>query len=257
MPARAVNPANQLDLLFDAYQVRERISAKSRSIRVEVVSSSEVVLVIPRFVSRQVARDFLRSREDWIRQKIAEWKLRDARDARCGPSPQLRWDGHDLLPLRDQPTALKVIPAQVRAPMLRIEPGTLSLFCPPNVLSHPGKLTKLLRDALKKEAYNDAQRLMTEEAARLGVTFDGPRIADQKTLWGSCAPSGLISLSWRLVLTPPLVFRYVVIHELCHRVHLDHSDRFWALVGRQMPDFEQHRRWLREHGQRLHWYLSG
>ena len=251
-----MNPNHQLDLLFDSYQVRERISTKSRSIRVEVVSSSEVVLVIPRFVSRQVARDFLRSREDWVRQKIAEWKLRDARDAQAGPSPQLRWDGSDLLPLRDKPTALKVIAAQVRAPMLRIEAEALSLFCPPNFLSHPAKLEKLLREALRKEAYTDALRLMNEEAARLGVSFEGPRIADQKTLWGSCAPSGLISLSWRLVLTPPLVFRYVVIHELCHRVHLDHSERFWALVERQMPDFERHRRWLREHGQRLHWYLN-
>ena len=251
-----MNPNNQLDLLFDSYQVRERVSAKSRSIRVEVVSSSEVVLVIPRFVSRQVARDFLRSREDWIRQKIAEWKLRDARDAQAGPSPQLRWDGNDRLPLRDRPTLLKIVPAQVRAPMLRIEPEALSLFCPPLFLSHPSKLEKVLRDALKKEAHNDARNLLLEEAARLGVGFEGPRIADQKTLWGSCAPSGLISLSWRLVLTPPLVFRYVVIHELCHRVHLDHSDRFWALVERQMPDFERHRRWLREHGQRLHWYLG-
>ncbi|WP_428310773.1 M48 family metallopeptidase [Hydrocarboniphaga sp.] len=252
-----MNPSDQLDLLFDSYTISERISAKSRSIRVEVVSSSEVVLVIPRFVSRQVAREFLRSREDWIRQKIGEWKLREARDAESGPSPQLRWDGNDLLPLRDHPTALKVIPAQVRAPLLRIEADTLSLFCSPSLLSHPAKLEKVLREALRKEAFNDAQKLMTEEAARLGVTFEGPRIADQKTLWGSCAPSGLISLSWRLVLTPPPVFRYVVIHELCHRVHLDHSERFWALVEKQMPDFERHRRWLREHGQRLHWYLPG
>jgi predicted metal-dependent hydrolase len=252
-----VNPTNQLDLMFDAYQVTERISSKSHSIRVEVISPTEVVLVIPRFVSRTVAHEFLRSREDWVRQKIAEMKLRAARDAQAGPSPQLRWDGSDRLPLRDKPTPLRVIPAQVRAPMLRIEPEALSLFCPPAALSTPSKLEKLLRDALKKEALHDATHWMTVEAARIGVSFEGPRIADQKTLWGSCAPSGLISLSWRLVLTPPEVFRYVVIHELCHRVHMDHTDRFWGLVEHHMPDFERHRRWLREHGQRLHWYLNG
>jgi len=53
------------------------------------------------------------------------------------------------------------------------------------------------------------------------------------------------------------VFRYVAVHELCHVRHHDHGERFWKLVARQMPDFETHRRWLREHGQRLHWYLNG
>lgn len=252
-----MKPAGQLELLFDAYRVSERVSAKSRSIRVEVLSASEVALVIPRFVPRQVARDFLRSREGWVREKIAQFKLRDARAAAAGPSPQLRWDGSDRLPLRGIDTPLKLIPARLRTPALRLEPDALSLFCPTAMLAQPARLQRLLREAFRREAAADAARLLREEAARLGVGYEGPRVADQKTLWGSCAPSGLISLSWRLVLAPPEVFRYVVVHELCHRVHLDHSERFWALVARQMPGFEAQRRWLREHGQRLHWYLAG
>ncbi len=248
-------PDDQLDLLFDTYKVSERISAKSRSIRIEVLSASEVALVIPRFVSRQVARDFLRSRDGWIRQKIAEFKLREARDEAAGPSPQLRWDGSDRLPLRGGSVPLKLVPAALRAPTLRLDADAVTVFCPGAWLSQPQRLEKLLQDALRKEAHQDARRLLVQEAVRLGVSFEGPRIADQKTLWGSCTPAGLISLSWRLILTPPETFRYVVVHELCHRVHLDHSDAFWALVQRQMPDYEAHRRWLREHGQRLHWYL--
>lgn len=248
---------SQLDLLFDTYQVHERISTKSRSIRIEVTSASAVQLVIPRFVSRQTAREFLRSRDSWIRQKIAEMRLRESQAAESAPSPQLRWDGSDILPLRNQLLPLKLVPAQLKAPMLRYEDGGLSVFCPPAWLGQHERLGRLLRDALKKEALSDARLMLRQEAAKLGVSFEGPRIADQKTLWGSCAPSGLISLSWRLILAPAEVFRYVVVHELCHRVHLDHSDRFWALVERQMPDFEIHRHWLREHGQRLHWYLAG
>jgi predicted metal-dependent hydrolase len=246
----------QLGFLFDAYSVHERISAKARSIRVEVLSSTEVALVIPRFASRKAARDFLHSRDGWIRQKIAEFKLREAQDAAAAPSPQLRWDGSDLLPLRGIDTPLKVIPVQLRAPALRFDAQQISLFCPAALMGQGARLERCLRDALKKEALQDAQKYLRAEAARLGVTYDGPRIADQKTLWGSCAPSGLLSFSWRLILTPAETFRYVVIHELCHRVHLDHSDRFWALVQRQMPDYEGHRHWLREHGRRLHWYLA-
>lgn len=247
--------SQQLDLLFDAYRVDERVSAKARSIRVEVHSATEVRLVIPRFVPKLVAREFLRSREAWIRQKIAELKLRQAESPEA-PTPQLRWDGSDLLPLRGVDLPLRVIPAQVRLPKVRFDDG-ISLFCHPTLLAQPRKLERCLRDVLKHQALQDADRLLRDEGARLGVQWSGPRVADQKTLWGSCAASGLISLSWRLVMAPPQTFRYVVIHELCHLRHHDHSDRFWALVARQMPDFELHRRWLREHGHRLHWWLAG
>ncbi|MGQ0621065.1 MAG: M48 family metallopeptidase [Panacagrimonas sp.] len=249
----------QLDLLFDAYRVEERISARARCIRIEVRSPHEVRLTIPRYVSRAEGRAFLRSRETWIREKIADLKLKLAERPER-PSPQLRWDGSDVLPLRGTDIALRLVAARVRKPTVRFGADAslpaLELFVPPSWLAQPAQMQKLLRDTFKREALIDAQRLLDEEAARLGVTFDGPRIADQKTLWGSCTAQGLISLSWRLVMAPTEVFRYVAIHELCHLRHHDHSERFWKLVARQMPDFETHRRWLREHGPRLHGWLS-
>ena len=108
------------------------------------------------------------------------------------------------------------------------------------------------RSQLRERARQVARELIAAESARMGVKPAGLRIADQKTLWGSCGHRGLISLSWRLVLAPPEVFRYVVIHELAHLVHRNHSQRFWALVARYLPEFDRHRRWLREHGAALH-----
>jgi predicted metal-dependent hydrolase len=105
---------------------------------------------------------------------------------------------------------------------------------------------------LRREARAAATRLLDEESARLGLAYAGLRIGDPVSLWGSCAASGRISLSWRLLLAPPEVFRYVVIHELCHLRWRSHGPRFWALVARQMPEFEVHRRWLRVHGAELH-----
>lgn len=250
----------QLDLLFDAYRVEERISARARCIRIEVRSPQDVRLTIPRYVSKAEGRAFLRSRETWIREKIVELKLRLAEQPER-PSAQLRWDGTDRVPLRGTDHALRLVAARVRKPAVRLsrdarEP-TLELFVPPAWLAQPARLQRLLRDAFRHEALADATRLLDEEAARLDVSYDGPRIADQKTLWGSCTAQGLISLSWRLVMAPPEVFRYVAVHELCHVRHHDHSARFWKLVARQMPEFETHRRWLREHGPRLHWWLRG
>lgn len=249
----------QLDLLFDAYRVEERISARARCIRIEVRSPHEVRLTIPRYVSKAEGRAFLRSRENWIREKIVELRLKLAEQPER-PSPQMRWDGTDILPLRGTEVALQLIAARVRKPSVRLgsDPATprLELFVPPSWLAQPPRLQRLLRDTFRHEALADAQALLEEEAARLGVSYEGPRIADQKTLWGSCTAQGLISLSWRLVMAPTEVFRYVAVHELCHLRHHDHSARFWKLVARQMPEFETHRRWLREHGPRLHWWLN-
>jgi predicted metal-dependent hydrolase len=245
----------QLDLLFDAYRVDERVSARARCIRIEVRSPEEVRLTIPRYVPRNEARAFLLSREGWIREKIAELKLRLAEQP-LQRSPQLRWDGTDVILLRGVELPLRLVVSRLRKPAVRLSSGAIELFVPLAWLAQPARLNKLLRDAIKREALEDAERLLAEEAARLGVEFQGPRMADQKTLWGSCTAQGLISLSWRLVMAPPEVFRYVAVHELCHVRHHDHGPRFWKLVARQMPDFETHRRWLREHGPRLHWWMS-
>jgi predicted metal-dependent hydrolase len=93
--------------------------------------------------------------------------------------------------------------------------------------------------------------LAEEEAPRIGVRYQRLRIGDQRTLWGSCSARGTISFNWRLVLTPPEVLDYVVVHELCHLHVLDHSARFWQRVERYRPQWREQRDWLREHGAEL------
>ena len=85
-------------------------------------------------------------------------------------------------------------------------------------------------------------------AARMGVTFNKITIRDQKTRWGSCSSNGNLNFNWRLVLAPVPVLDYVVIHELAHRREMNHSSRFWEIVGEMMPDYQIHKRWLRDHG---------
>ncbi|MGQ0530949.1 MAG: M48 family metallopeptidase [Panacagrimonas sp.] len=247
--------SRQLDLSFDAYRVEERVSSKARCIRIEVRSPSDVRLTMPRFVPKSEARAFLLSREAWIREKIGELKLRLSEQPER-PSTPLRWDGSDVIPLRGAEVPLQLFASRVRKPVARLGAQAAELFVPPSWLAQPARLQKLLSDSLKRAALDDALKVLRYEAARLDVNFSGPRIADQKTLWGSCTAQGLISLSWRLVMAPPEVLRYVAIHELCHIRHHDHGPRFWKLVARQMPDFETHRRWLRENGPGLHWWLT-
>jgi predicted metal-dependent hydrolase len=93
--------------------------------------------------------------------------------------------------------------------------------------------------------------LADEEAERIGVSHQRIRIGGQRTLWGSCSARGTLSFNWRLVLAPPEVLDYVVVHELCHLRVPDHSTRFWALVERHRPHWRHQRDWLRRHGPEL------
>lgn len=88
-------------------------------------------------------------------------------------------------------------------------------------------------------------------AGLLGVDYNTITIRDQKTRWGSCSSKGNLSFSWRLILAPPKVLDYVVVHELCHRLEMNHSPRFWALVESMIPDYKTHRKWLKENGEKL------
>lgn len=102
---------------------------------------------------------------------------------------------------------------------------------------------------------SQARQTVPERAAYfaplVGVTYGRITIRSQHTLWGSCSGKGNLSFNCLLMLTPPEVLDYVVVHELCHRKEMNHSARFWAEVGRVLPDYEIRRKWLRENGTAL------
>ncbi len=116
-------------------------------------------------------------------------------------------------------------------------------------------LTDAQRAALKKRYLEAAKEYFPKRAACFlpvtGGHYNRITIRDQKTRWGSCSAKGTLSFNWRLMLAPPAVLDYVVIHELCHLTHMNHSKAFWALVESACPDYRTHRRWLKEHGQEL------
>jgi predicted metal-dependent hydrolase len=111
------------------------------------------------------------------------------------------------------------------------------------------------REVSESEARVAAREVMgavaDEEAMALQVRYRRLRIGDQRTLWGSCSPSGTLSFNWRLVLAPFAVLDYVVVHELCHLRIADHSRRFWALVEERRPAWREQRAWLHAHGGEL------
>lgn len=91
-------------------------------------------------------------------------------------------------------------------------------------------------------------------ARELGRPIARIALRDTTSRWGSCSSKGTLSFSWRLAMAPPEVLDYVAAHEAAHLVEMNHSDRFWSLVERLMPDYATHRNWLKREGRRLHAY---
>jgi predicted metal-dependent hydrolase len=108
-----------------------------------------------------------------------------------------------------------------------------------------------LAEWYRGQALEEIERVARREAARLGVTYTRLTIRDQQTRWGSCSKGGALSFNWRLIIAPPAVLTYVVVHELCHRIRHDHSRAFWELLERARPTYAEERDWLAEHGPEL------
>ena len=132
--------------------------------------------------------------------------------------------------------------------------------------SAPSALTPLQEQqiaVLRKRFQNAAKLYFPKRCAELqkltGGYYTKITVRNQKTRWGSCSQTGTLSFNYRLMMAEPAVIDYVIIHELCHLTHMNHSKEFWNKVAAVMPDYATHKRWLKEHGNELteeHYLLS-
>ena len=113
------------------------------------------------------------------------------------------------------------------------------------------KLSALERQHLQNKACVVIPRRVAYYAEKLGVSYGKITLRQQKTRWGSCAANGNRNFNWLLILAPPEVLDYVVVHELCHRREMNHSQAFWKEVEKILPDYRERQKWLKDNGWRL------
>ena len=113
------------------------------------------------------------------------------------------------------------------------------------------KLQNDLKKWYKKQASAYITKRVDYYKDIVGVTVNSVSIKSRKSQWGSCDSNGDLTFSWRLVMARPEAIDYVVIHELCHRKHMDHSRDFWNQVQKYMPDFKKQKQWLEENSVNL------
>lgn len=115
------------------------------------------------------------------------------------------------------------------------------------LLSKEDDPSALVTDYLKNKAKETLCEKVKEWAAKIGVEFNQVFVKDQQTVWGSCSSKKNLNFSYRIIKMPLAVQDYLIIHELCHLIHMNHSTEYWQLVALFCPDYKLHRRWLNEH----------
>ena len=113
------------------------------------------------------------------------------------------------------------------------------------------KFTEQELKALREQARVLVTQRVQHYAPLVGVSYNQITIRTQHTRWGSCSSKGNLNFNCLLALVPREVLDYVVVHELCHRKEMNHSDRFWNEVARTIPDYKSRKQWLKDHGASL------
>jgi predicted metal-dependent hydrolase len=226
-------PALELSGQTVAYEVRR--STRARRARIVVHHWDGVEVVLPAAAPASTAERLVRNHGAWLLARLAE---RPAPPAPLADGSEIPWHGGTL--------RLRVRAGSGRA---RLTGHELAI-----AVADPAD-DDAIRAAVERVARAEARRLLTEEvavaAAALGVQVAAISIRDARTRWGSCTSTGRLSFSWRLILAPPEVLRYVAVHEVCHLVERNHQPPFWALVDRLLPGWRAQRLWLRRHGPEL------
>lgn len=109
---------------------------------------------------------------------------------------------------------------------------------------------------LSRRARVELPPRLDELARRHGLHYSQATVRQQRTRWGSCTRKGNISLNARLILMPPAACDYVLLHELCHTVHLDHSPRFWTLLEEHDPEYKVHKKLVRDSAKKMPAWLD-
>lgn len=225
----------ELQRVRDPRAKRIRLSIDERGAR----------LTLPPAASLVAGDRFLQLHRDWLAAQLA------AHDP--GGVPTLERDVTDALPLRGGQVPL--LWRSGRFTRITTEGGALVFHATERASA--ATLSRALKDFYEGEARADIGRWLPKYLPHLPRAPSRVRLRTMSSQWGSLAPDGAMSLDLSLVLAPRSAFEYVVVHELCHLIHADHSPRFWAEVERRCPDWRDEREWFHAEGRRLKARLHG
>lgn len=224
------------------HALRMRQSAKAKRLRLSV-KPGLIVLTVPDRVSRAQALAFFERHRVWAETRLAELSARAAALPRFADNSTLPWRGREI--------PLVIVEETRRHADVQVD-DTVRIALPHSPADNREvAAARALFDWTKVWLRAEIARLCARHAAREGLFPREIRVKRMSTRWGSCGPRNDINFNWLLAFAPETVLEYVVVHELCHIRERNHSQAFWSLVARHLPDYAERRHWLRAHGSAL------
>jgi predicted metal-dependent hydrolase len=205
------------------------IRQKRRTIAVGVSDFGEVMVKAPDWVGKPEIDKFLFQKESWLQKRLDHVRENTNAVNTLFSKGKILYLG-GMLSVEKKP--------RVRA---RVASNVL-------LVNSLEPIEKQVYSVLKKEARTVIQDLINELEPSMKVLVKSFRLKDNSTNWGSCSARGNLNFNWRVVMAPLEVLRYLVIHEMSHLKHMDHSDRFWNFVAEFDTDWEMHDKWLKDNG---------
>ncbi len=208
--------------------------ARRLSLRVSRLDG-KVSLTVPRYTPDREINGFLKEKESWLQKHLAD----------VMPLLRPQVGGSILLGGQDIP----IVAGVGKRAMFR--EGVIT------VPSDDAGCAPRIKAFLKLRARDALAAASDQYAQEIGREYTRLSLRDTRSRWGSCSSEGVLMYSWRLIMAPVDVLNYVAAHEVSHLVEMNHSSAFWDQVAEIMPDYEVHRRWLRENGNLLQRYDFG
>jgi hypothetical protein len=217
-----------------------RRSARARVLRAEIALHTGLRVTLPEGMNERSVWEFLHSRRRWVVGALE-------RIDRLGA----------ILPDRDLKHGT-LVPCLGKQLILNLSVGRrpcVGRLGDSLIVHVPRRVAGTVRNALEVWYRREAAREFEERAGAVarhhGLAYRKVIIRSQRRRWGSCSSRGTLSFNWRILLAPEAVADYLVAHELAHIENPDHSQRFWAAVGKLYPAFREQEEWLRKNGASL------
>ncbi|MDP7280915.1 MAG: SprT family zinc-dependent metalloprotease [Candidatus Poribacteria bacterium] len=208
------------------------------------IEQGVVQVIVPQNLPQKEIDDLLKQKSDWIRQKvIIQQSVPASKPKEFVSGESFTYLGRNY--------RLKVLPGQVEP--VKLKHGYLHVTVPPDQKSDHRLIRQRLRDWYLHRAIDKLEQKSIKYSEQMGVQPTQIKVKEYKSRWGSCNSRGEISYNWKIIMTPHRIVDYLVVHELSHLIHHNHSKQYWNQVRSIVPDYQDRRDWLKTNAGSLNW----
>lgn len=211
---------------------------KTLSIRIE--PTGKILVIAPSGLGEEAIKGVVESKSKWITKKLEELKEID-----YSPYDRKFIDGEFFMYLGERLSLKIIIDKGINKPIIEVAHGQLNIT---TFEKEPELLEKVMKKWYKEQCLNMIMERVDYYKRILGKEPRKVRVKEQKRRWGTCTSRGDILLNWRCIMASIDIIDYIVVHEMCHLVHMNHSKDFWRLVESILPDYKERRAWLKKYG---------